>query len=257
MISLRQVTLRYPLVGMYSHSLQRAVYGAVGGLIGRERGVSPYVEALKSIDLEIPDGQRLGIIGHNGAGKTTLLRVIAGVYPVTSGSVSLSGRVNALTDVTLGMDLNASGIKNILFRLIFMGHSYAEARGAIDEIVAFSDLGDFIHLPIHTYSTGMNLRLAFAIATHFPPDILLLDEIIGAGDESFRAKAQQRMDRLLSQSRIVVLSSHDLKSMEKYCNAAIVMHHGQIAARGDVKGVVQKYKDIVASSRTPATYDTR
>lgn len=241
MIQLDNVSLRYPLMHNNAHSLQKAVYGAVGGLIGTERRGNPYVQALADINLKVEDGERLAIVGHNGAGKTSLLRVLTGVYPPSSGIVNVVGSISALTDVTLGMDANASGLKNILFRLVFMGRTFEEAKQATDDIVAFSELGDFIGLPVHTYSTGMYLRLAFSIATHFPPDILILDEVIGAGDEGFRKKALERIEALLERSRIVVLSSHDLGSLKKYCDKGIMMDHGKIVVQGGVDEVIEEY----------------
>ena len=207
-----------------------------------------YVEALKNINLTIKDGERLGIIGHNGAGKTTLLRLLSGVYPPSSGTVTIQGRINALTDFTLGMDQDASGLKNIIFRLVFMGYSFTEARKAVDEIVAFSELGDFIHLPMRTYSTGMFLRLAFAISTHFTPDILILDEVIGAGDEGFRQKVKTRLDSLFNTSRIVILSSHDFESVTTYCTRAIHMAHGIIQAEGKPVDIIESYRTLCAAS---------
>lgn len=241
MIKLTDVSLRYPLLHADMHSLQKAVSGIVGGLIGSSKREGAFVQSLNDINLDIRDGQRVGLIGHNGAGKTSLLRVLTGVYPISSGKIEVKGKISALTDVTLGMDANANGLKNIIFRLVFMGYSFAEAKAATDEIVEFSELGNFINLPVHTYSTGMYLRLAFAIATHFPPDILILDEVIGAGDEGFRDKALKRIEKLLDQSRIVVLSSHDLGSLKKYCDRGIMLSHGRIVAQGDIETVVDRY----------------
>ena len=248
MISLKNVNLRYPLVGHVSHSLQAAIYQKVGGLIGNRSssGSGSYVEALKDISFQVEDGGRLGIVGHNGAGKTTLLRVISGAYPPTSGEVIARGKISALTDFSLGMDPNANGIKNIVFRLVFMGHSFSGAMAAIDEIVEFSELGDFINLPVYTYSTGMFLRLAFAISTHFPPDILILDEVIGAGDESFRKKANDRLEMLLSQSRIVILSSHDMAAIKRFCDRAMLMHQGRVVAFGEPDEIIEQYKTAAA-----------
>ncbi|MBN4666579.1 ABC transporter ATP-binding protein [Pandoraea nosoerga] len=243
MIELKSVHLRYPLMGHYSHSLQSLLSQKVGGVLGgsRKTELVNYVHALRDISLRIDDGCRLGIVGHNGAGKTTLLRVLSGVYPPTSGEVTLRGKISALTDFTLGMEPNATGLKNIVFRLVFMGFSFREANKAVDEIVEFSELGDFINLPVRTYSTGMFLRLAFAISTHFTPDILILDEVIGAGDESFRAKAKARLDKLITSSRIVVLSSHDLGAVKSYCDRAILMEQGQIVADGTPDEIVARY----------------
>ena len=244
MIELNKVNLKYPVSGHYSHSLQSTIYSKVGGVFGsvraKEKGMQ-YVHALRDIDLIIPQSCRLGIIGHNGAGKTTLLRLLSGVYPPTSGSVSVSGKISALTDFTLGMDPNATGLKNIEFRLIFMGCTFKKAKESIKEIVEFSELGDFINLPVRTYSTGMFLRLAFAISTHFTPDILILDEVIGAGDESFREKAANRLKLLIEKSRIVILSSHDLNSIRQFCDRAIVMDKGQILLNSNPDDAIKFY----------------
>ena len=244
MIELQSVHLKYMLMGHFSHSLQSWVGHKVGGVLRRsdnKEKLITYVHALRDISLKIDSGSRLGIIGHNGSGKTTLLRVLSGVYPPTSGNIITQGKVSALTDFTLGMDPNATGLKNIEFRLVFMGFSFKEARKAIDDIVDFSELGEFVHLPARTYSTGMFLRLAFAISTHFTPDILILDEVIGAGDENFRAKAQERLESLISKSRIVVLSSHDLAAIKSYCDSAIWLHQGEILERGSPQSVVESY----------------
>jgi len=166
---------------------------------------------------------------------------LSGVYPPTSGEVSLRGKISALTDVSLGMEPNATGLKNIVFRLVFMGASFREANKAVDEIVEFSELGDFINLPVRTYSAGMFLRLAFAISTHFTPDILIFDEVIGAGDESFRAKAKARLDKLITNSRIVILSSHDLGAVKLYCDRALMMAQGQIVFDGSADETVAHY----------------
>lgn len=251
MIRIKNASLRYPLIGQRSHSLQVAIYGKVGGLISSRRSGDSkpaYVSALTNINLEIGDAQRVGIIGHNGAGKTTLLRLISGVYPPSEGTVETSGRISALTDVALGMDMNASGMKNIVFRLVFMGHNFKEAEEASHAIAAYSELGEFINLPMHTYSAGMFLRLAFAVSTHFSPDILLLDEIVGAGDESFKAKANSRIERLLDESRIVILSSHDLGSIKRYCSRAILMKHGSVVFDGDTNSALEAYKAIYSAS---------
>lgn len=243
MIKLESVNLKYPLMGHFSHSLQSLVYSKVGGVMrsSSNNQLVGYIHALRDISLTIQDGCRLGVVGHNGAGKTTLLRVLCGVYPPTSGKVTTWGKISALTDFTLGMDPNATGLKNIEFRLIFMGFSFKEARKAVDDIVEFSGLGEFITLPVRTYSTGMFLRLAFAISTHFTPDILILDEVVGAGDEAFRAKAISRLERLISSSRIVVLSSHDLGAIKLYCDKAIMMRQGEIVQQGRPDEVVQSY----------------
>ena len=244
MIKLENVNLSYPLINPGSHSLQLKLYSGfkkmIGGSLDSGRSTI-HVNALKNINLEICDGQRIGIVGHNGAGKTTLLRVLAGIYTPTSGKIIAQGKIDSLTDVTLGMDMESSGIKNIIFRLVFMGFTFKQARAAIDEIVDFSELGEFVHLPVRTYSTGMFMRLAFAISTHFMPDILILDEIIGAGDEGFKKKCQERITGLLEKSRIVILSSHDMNAVNQYCNRVIMMQKGEIIHIGAPGDVISTY----------------
>lgn len=231
MIKLENVSLSYPVAGLTSHSFQSKVYDNFKKLVGGSldtQGAITHVHALKNINLEISEGQRVGIYGHNGAGKTTLLRLLAGVYTPTSGKIHVGGNVSSLTDFTLGMEQDASGVQNIIFRLVFMGYTFKQARQSVDEIIAFSELGEFIHLPVRTYSTGMFMRLAFAISTHFMPDILILDEIIGAGDEGFKIKCRNRIQLLFEKSRVVILSTHDIGSLQEYCDIIVVMKSGEI-----------------------------
>ncbi len=249
MITIDNASLRYPIRGHLSHSLQRTLYHRVGGMLGfgKGGGMIEYVDALRGVNLGAREGERLGVIGHNGAGKTSLLRLISGVYPPSSGRVGVEGRVSALTDITLGMDPNASGFKNIIFRLVFMGYSFKEAREAVEAIVDFSELGDYIGLPVRTYSTGMFLRLAFAISTHFVPDILVMDEVLGAGDLAFQKKALERIRTLCEASRILVLAAHDLASITTYCSRVIVLAHGQIIAQGRPEEMVRFYRDNIST----------
>jgi ABC-type polysaccharide/polyol phosphate transport system ATPase subunit len=244
MLKLEDVYLSYTVAATKSHSLQAHMYQKLKKFVGGSVDTSSslvQVHALRKINLDISDGQRLGIIGHNGAGKTTLLRVVSGAYAPTKGSITTRGKIHALTDFSWGMEPDTSGLKNIIFRLIFMGYSFKEAKAAVDEIVDFSELGEFIHLPVNTYSTGMFMRLAFAISTHFIPDILILDEIIGAGDEGFRHKCHDRLTTLLQQSRIVILSTHDMEALKRYCDAAILMHGGEILSSGAPQEVIAQY----------------
>ncbi|HBC2073183.1 TPA: ABC transporter ATP-binding protein [Vibrio cholerae] len=248
MIELSNVNLHYPVPGHFSHSLQTTISSKIGGVLGSSSAKDKemkYVHALRDINLKLEDSSRLGIIGHNGAGKTTLLRLLSQVYPPTSGKVTIEGKISALTDFTLGMDPNATGLKNIEFRLVFMGCTFKEAQQAVEEIVAFSELGEFINLPVRTYSTGMFLRLAFAISTHFTPDILILDEVIGAGDETFREKALSRLESLIKKSRMAVLSSHDLNAIKQYCDQAIVMEKGEFVFNGTPQSCIDYYLNSV------------
>lgn len=250
MIKLENVSLSFPIAGLSSHSLQAKMYQQlkkiVGGSLDTQNQMA-HIHSLQNINLEIKAGQRVGIYGHNGAGKTTLLRMLAGVYTPTSGSIAIHGKVSSLTDFTLGMEQDASGFNNIIFRLVFMGYTFKQAEESVEEIVAFSELGDFIHLPLRTYSTGMFMRLAFAISTHFLPDILILDEIIGAGDEGFKQKCKKRIDSLFSQSRVVVLSTHDVTSLREYCDTIVLMKHGRIVhicESKEISNITETYDSI-------------
>jgi ABC-type polysaccharide/polyol phosphate transport system ATPase subunit len=211
------------------------------------------VRALDDISITVAPGDRLGIIGHNGAGKTSLLRLMSGAYSPSAGEVICRGTPQALTDFTLGMDTNASGLQNIYFRLAFMGYSRQEAEAVAPEIIDFSELGDFIHYPLHTYSTGMYLRLAFAISTQFDPDILIMDEVLGAGDARFRERAKQRMDELIHRANALVLSSHVLRNVIDYCNRVVVLQSGKVVFDGSPEEAVKAYHALQGAPDIPRT----
>ena len=201
---------------------------------------------LRHIDLDLRAGDRLGIIGLNGAGKSTLLRVLAGVYEPTEGAVTHEGRLSALLSLGLGMDQAATGVENILAPSLLMGASYKEAREKIPEILEFAQLGDYAHMPIATYSSGMLSRLTFGIATAFNPDILMMDEWISTGDRQFFKRAEKRFQRMIANSGIIVLVTHRLELVRTLCNQAIMLHHGEIYAQGDPEHVIQEYISLAA-----------
>jgi ABC-type polysaccharide/polyol phosphate transport system ATPase subunit len=242
MIRFKNVSMAFPVTDISSHSLQLELMSKLGGIFG-VKNHQAYLQAISEVNFDILSGERVGIIGHNGSGKTTLLRMISGVYSPDLGDVAVDGSISALTDFTLGMDPNVSGYDNILFRLSFMGFRRSEALSKVSEIIDFSELADFIHLPVRTYSTGMYMRLAFAISTSFKPDILLCDEVIGVGDLSFREKSLKRIDSTLSSSRILVLSSHDLGVVRDYCTRVFVMKKGRIVFDGDVDAGIKFYSE--------------
>lgn len=199
------------------------------------------VHALRDIDLELNDGDRVGLIGPNGAGKSTLLRVLSGVYEPTAGSISGSGRISALTDLMLGMDPEANGYEFIQTRAIVMGLTSAEARQLTPDIEAFTELGDYLHLPVRTYSSGMLLRLAFAVATANAPDVLLMDEMVGVGDAQFLAKATARLEALMSQVKILVLASHNEAILRKVCDKGVLLSAGRIMKVGPLEDCLQAH----------------
>ena len=244
-IHLRQVVIDFPVVHAASQSLQLRIYQALGGrLQAHQRTV--VIRALDQLDLELRDGDRLGLIGHNGSGKTTLLRVFSGVYPPTAGEAAIEGTISSFTDITLGMDPESTGWENILFRCAFMGLSFHEARSLSPAIAEFCELGEYLNLPTRTYSTGMFLRLAFAISTSIHPDILIMDEMIGAGDAQFLEKARRRLHDLVQRSNILALASHDLTMVESICNKVVWMEHGKVRQLGKPQEVIAAYRTAVA-----------
>jgi ABC-2 type transport system ATP-binding protein/lipopolysaccharide transport system ATP-binding protein len=191
--------------------------------------------------LDIEDGDRLGLIGPNGAGKTTLLRVLAGIYHPTRGEVYSSGKVSALLDVSVGLNPEATGRENIILRGMYMDIHPREMRARVDEIAEFTELGPYLDMPTRTYSAGMMVRLGFAVSTCVPPEILLMDEWLSAGDASFLDKAQRRMESFVGSSSILVLASHSMELLRKWCNRGILLQHGRIVAHGRIDDVIAAY----------------
>ena len=242
-IDLHQASVQFPIYNARSRSLKSTIARhAVGATIGsRTKNDIVVVNALKNITLTLNPGDRVGIIGHNGAGKTTLLRVFSGAYVPTSGSAEVVGEVSALTDISMGMDPEASGYENIIMRAILLGMNYQQARALAPEVEQFTELGEYLDLPVRTYSTGMMLRLAFAVATSVEPEILIMDEIIAVGDVSFMEKATQRIKTLIAKANIFVLASHDEGTLKRFCNRAIWLNRGELAAEGPLDRVLADY----------------
>ncbi|MGY3359011.1 ABC-type polysaccharide/polyol phosphate transport system ATPase subunit [Bradyrhizobium sp. GM0.4] len=199
------------------------------------------VSALNDVNLDIRAGDRVAIIGANGAGKTTLLRVLAGIYHPTSGSVDVLGRCLPLFDLSAGFDEEATGYENIMRRGLVIGARRSEIDAKRGEIAAFTELGDRLDLPLRTYSSGMMLRLIFAVATAVEGEIVLLDEWIGVGDQQFRKKARQRLDEIVVRAGILVLASHDIELIKSTCNRAILLEEGWIVAAGATDEILGQY----------------
>ena len=200
-----------------------------------------FVEALKNINLEIKSGDRVGIIGVNGAGKSTLLRLIAGIYVPTYGTIRTKGKITPILDNDLGMDPNATGYENIEIGCIFSGLPLEQIKILKPKIAEFTELREFLDVPIRTYSSGMTSRLSFAIATATKCEILLLDEGIGAGDKDFHEKAQKRLNSFLENSGILVLASHNLEMLKSYCNKGLYLDKGEVVAFGKIGNIIKKY----------------
>ena len=240
---LDDVHLSYPVYGNAPRSLRSDVITTVvGGRIGREKGRPAMVEALRGISMELETGDRLGLIGHNGAGKTTLLRVLAGIYMPTSGTVSVTGTVTPLIDSSFGVDIDGTGMENIYLRGLYLGRSRQEIDAALDDIVAFCELGAFLDLPLRTYSAGMVARLLFSVSTAFRPDVLLMDEGIGTGDAHFMKRMKDRLSRFLDSAAIVVMASHSMPLLREHCNIAAILVAGEIVSFGEVDEQMALYR---------------
>jgi ABC-type polysaccharide/polyol phosphate transport system ATPase subunit len=220
----------------------------VQGWFRHGKSNSMHVQALEHIDLVVREGERLGIIGHNGAGKSTLLKLLAGVYPPTTGRREVRGQICSLFDIALGFEQESNGWENIKYRGYLQGETPKSIQAKMQEIAEFSELGSFLDMPIRYYSTGMMVRLAFSIATAIKPEILLVDEVLSAGDLSFQNKARDRMQNLMSSARAVVLVSHDLSSIGKLCDRALWLDHGRMRMLGPTEEVVAAYSDQQAES---------
>lgn len=237
-ISLQDVEVDFPVFTARSRGLLNAVlrYTRREQQRVEESGLSGMtVHALRNINLELRPGDRVGLVGRNGAGKTTLLRVLSGVYEPSAGYMRCEGRVSSLTDIMLGMDLDASGYDNIVLRGVVMGLSRKQSIDLIPEVESFTELGDYLRLPVRAYSQGMLLRLAFAISTSVTPDILLMDEMIGAGDALFLKKAQERISHLIDRVAILVIASHNDAILREFCDTGLFLEEGRIVHSGRIE----------------------
>ena len=240
-IDLQHVNLDYPLVGMGSRSLKSRLLGtATGGLMSPGDEV-PVVKALRDVTFSLGKGDRLGLVGHNGAGKSTLLKVLAGIYQPTSGTITTTGRIVSTLNISLGMEPEATGFENIIIRGLLLGMKRSEINAKIEEISSFTELGEYLSMPVRIYSSGMATRLAFATVTAMDSDILLMDEVIGTGDASFIDKAERRLNEFINRSKIIVIASHSDHVIKKFCNRAVLLEHGCIVCQGSPDEVIDIY----------------
>jgi ABC-2 type transport system ATP-binding protein len=245
-IELRNVSVDIPIFNAGSRSLKNNIISmATGGQIQARDGAKLSIRAIEDLSLTLEQGSRLALIGHNGAGKSTLLRVMAGIYEPTRGTVRVSGNVAPLFDIGFGMDPDATGWDNIVLRGLLLGLSMKEVRSRQEEIGEASELGEFLDMPLRTYSAGMSTRLAFAVSTSIKADILLIDEGIGAGDAAFVQKAKQRLGSFIQDAGILVLASHADDILREWCDVGLWMEHGRLRGYGPLSDVLDAYKQAV------------
>jgi ABC-type polysaccharide/polyol phosphate transport system ATPase subunit len=218
------------------------------------QSVNPIMEvrALRDVTLHIGEGERVGIIGHNGAGKSTILKLLAGVYPPTNGTRQVDGQISSLFDIALGFETDASGWENIMYRGYLQGETPATIKDKIQGIADFSELGEFLNMPVRYYSAGMLVRLAFSIATAIEPEILLVDEVLSVGDMAFQNKARQRMREMMAKARLIVMVSHDLVNLAQFCTRGIWLDHGSLRMDGPMDSVVAAYTESVSPAASQA-----
>jgi ABC-type polysaccharide/polyol phosphate transport system ATPase subunit len=249
-IRLDDVCVDLPIYNSSGRSLKSALLAqAVGGRVADDRDRSVVViSALNHVTLNLEHGSRVAIIGSNGAGKTTLLRVMAKIYPPTHGSVDITGRISSLTDLNVGMDGEATGYENVRMRGILLGLTSQKISRLMDDVTEFTELGDYLKLPVRCYSQGMMLRLAFGISTAIQPEIILLDEIIGVGDQAFAARARDRLQLLIDAASILVLATHDTNIITQRCSSALWLSHGRVVDIGPPAEILERYAKNAAPS---------
>ena len=246
-IKLRDVTLEIPAKRRLPHRARREANGArpvstqIGGRLSYRRGSVATVTILEDVSINITRGQRVGLIGANGAGKSTLLRVMAGIYFPTRGVAETRGTISTLFPELLGVRPDATGLENIILTGILLGLTRKEISRRIPEIIEFTELGDYIYMPLRTYSSGMRTRLVLSIATCISPEILLVDEVIGVGDKSFRLKAKERLNRMMTSANTLVVVSQSPEIIREFCTEAIWLDRGQVRATGGVDEVLREY----------------
>lgn len=240
---LDNITVEFPLLHVGHRSLKKAIVSrATGGRILKEADSPKIVRAIEDLTLDLKPGDRLGLVGPNGAGKTTLLRVMAGIYEPVAGRVLIEGRVASLLDVSAGMNHELTGWENIELRGALQGLNRTEIQQLADNVEEFCELGEFLNMPLRTYSSGMMLRVAFAVATAVHADVLLMDEWVLAGDAAFQSKAEQRLTSLVQSASIMVLASHNLEIVQNWCTKAAYIKNGTIRFVGSVEEAIDRYQ---------------
>ena len=251
-ISVENCSLNFSLYGAHTRSLRRTVINRLGGKNQNNAADKVQtVRALNDVSFSLRTGDRLGLIGHNGSGKSTILKVLSRIYVQTKGTVEINGSVSSLLSAGVGMQPDSTGIENIRLRGLMMGWDERKTAAVIKDIEEFTELNEFLNLPVKIYSAGMNVRLAFALATAVSPEILLIDEVVGAGDASFINKAQRRLDELIHSAHILVIATHAGDIISRFCNKVMWLDRGSIRGYGDPDTVLAAYAAACAGTDNP------
>lgn len=241
-ICFKGVSIEFPIFNATGRSLTSSfLRAATGGKLDADPNGRVLVRALTDVSFSIQEGDRVALLGHNGAGKTTLLRALGGIYSPSKGEVDIVGETGSLIDINLGINPEATGRENVFIRGQLLGLTKRDVEAKYEEIVEFAELGNFIEMPVRTYSTGMQLRLAFSISTMVRPDILIMDEWLSVGDSDFQKKAEERLRNLITKTKILVIATHSRQLVETVCNRAIWLERGQIKMDGLVSEVAPTY----------------
>ena len=247
-VSLDGVSVEFPVYQIGSRSLKkRVLFHGSAGNIGRDARDHVVVAALDDVSLSLVVGDRVALIGANGAGKTTLLRTMAGIYEPVRGEVRTRGRISPMFDINLGIDTDLNGYDNIRVRALLLGLPPHEIERRLPEVAEFTELGDYLDMPVRTYSAGMVLRLSFAVATCFDPEILLMDESILAGDAHFLGRAEARIQGFIERASALVLASHSIELTRRWCNKAVWLDRGRIRKFGPIESVIEEYQQFVSA----------
>lgn len=241
-LALENVSLIFRVYGIGGHSLKKKIISfGTGGRLARDASNHLVVHALNNVSIELSEGDRLGIVGANGSGKSTLLRTMAGIYRPHAGHVTVSGRIAAIIDSGIGLEPHATGYENIRSRAVLMGVGRRDWPAFTERVAELSELGDYLAMPVHTYSSGMLMRLNFSLSVSIDPDILILDEWLSVADQSFRDKAEQHMRQLVDKSRVLVLASHNLELLARLCNRGVFLEGGSLRFAGPIEDTLAAY----------------
>lgn len=243
-IELRNISVEFPVYNVSGRSFKKNFLRvATGGNISKDSQQHVIIRSLNNISLSIRHGDRIGLIGHNGAGKSTFLRLLANIYEPTAGDLSVDGKVSTILNLMEGIETECTGYENIMIRGTILGIPRSQLKKQINEISELTGLGDYLSMPVRTYSQGMMVRLAFAITTTIQPEILLIDEIFGAGDADFMQKAANKMTSLLNQSSIVMMATHSVTLIREFCTAALLLDGGEIKYFGNIDHALKLYSN--------------